>query len=110
MRIGVISDIHNNAVALNRVLEKFHTEGCEQIICCSDMIGIGPYPEETVQRIMQIPDIIAVRGNHERYGHDHKPSVNRDECRLFANFGSLGSPAKDGNVARAGIITIHNGK
>lgn len=44
------------------------------------------------------------------FGHDHKPSVNRDEHRLFAKFGSLGCPAKDGNVARAGIITINNGK
>jgi len=44
------------------------------------------------------------------YGHDHKPAVNRDERRVFANFGSLGCPGKDGNVARAGIITIDNGK
>ena len=49
------------------MLEKFHTEGCEKVICCGDIIGIGPYPEETVQRIIQIPDIIAVRWNHERY-------------------------------------------
>ena len=67
MRVGVISDIHNNVVALNAVLEKLNAENCEQIICCGDIIGIGPYPEETVQRIMQIPNIIAVRGNHERY-------------------------------------------
>jgi len=203
MRIGVISDVHNNVVALNAVLKKLHTEGCERIICCGDIIGIGPYPEETVQRIMQIPDIIAVRGNHEKYllegmptqvpneedmgyeemehhkwehsllsnesieflrglayrndfvldgfrfavmhycmdssnryinytrnpkledcyrmfsnvdadvilyGHDHKPSINRDERRLFANFGSLGCPSKDCNVARAGILTINDGE
>lgn len=42
MRVGVISDVHNNVVALNAVLEKFHTEGCEQVICCGDIIGIGP--------------------------------------------------------------------
>lgn len=68
MRIGVITDIHNNVVALNAVLKKLHTEGCEQVICCGD------------------------------------------ERRLFANFGSLGCPAKDGNVARADILTINNGK
>jgi len=203
MRIGIIADIHNNVTALNAVLEKLHMENCMKIICCGDIIGIGPCPEETVQRVMQIPDLIAVRGNHERYliedmptqvpneedmeheemeyhkwehsllsnesieflkelpyrkdfvlegfhfavmhycmnssnkyinftrnpklydcyrmfsdigadvilyGHDHKPSVNRDKCKLFANFGSLGCLAKDRNVARAGIITINNGK
>ncbi len=67
MRIGVISDIHNNVVTLNAVLEKMYTENCEQIIFCGDIISIGPYLEETVQHIMQIPHIIAVRGNHERY-------------------------------------------
>jgi len=201
MRIGVISDIHNNVVALNAVLDKLYTENCEKIICCGDIIGIGPYPEETVQRIMQIPDIVAVRGNHERYllegmptkfpneehmgyeemehhkwehallsrksikflkglpyrnnidlgglhvtvmhyymdntnryirytphpdiencyqmfsgieadiilyGHDHSTAVNQDENKIFVNCGSLGCPAKDGNVARAGVLTIQN--
>ncbi len=203
MRIGVISDIHNNAIALNAVLEKLYTENCEKIICCGDIIGIGPYPEETVQRIMQIPNIVAIRGNHERYlleglptqvpneehmgyeemehhkwehallsnesieflrglpyrsefdlgdlhfavmhycmdnsnkyirytphpnlencyqmfsdinadvilyGHDHMTAINCDEHKLFANFGSLGCPAKDGNIARAGILMVNNGK
>ncbi len=203
MRIGVISDIHNNVVALNTVLDRLYAENCEQIICCGDIIGIGPYPEETVQHIMRIPNIVAVRGNHEKYllegmpeqvpneehmgfeemehhkwehallsyesieflrglpyrndfdlgglhfivmhycmdssnryssytphpdlencyqmfseveadvilyGHDHNATVNWDEQKLYANFGSLGCPAKDGNVARAGILNINNEK
>lgn len=67
MRIGVISGIHNNVVALNALLKKLHVENCEQNICCGDIIGIGPYLEHTVQCIMEIPDLIAVRSNHERY-------------------------------------------
>ena len=66
MKIGVISDIHNNVVALDAVLAKLKEEQCESIICCGDMIGIGPYPEETIQRLMQIPNLIAVLGNHDR--------------------------------------------
>jgi len=203
MRIGVISDIHNNVVALDAVLDRFHTEACDMIICCGDIIGIGPYPEETVRRIMGLPNMIAVRGNLERYlledmptqvpneehmgyeemehhhwehallssksieflkglpyrrevdlgglqisimhycmdntcryirysprsgieacyqmfwginadiilyGHDHNTTIHQDENRLFANCGSLGCPSKDGNVARAGILTIENQK
>lgn len=67
MKIGIITDIHNNLIALESVLEYLKKENCEKIICCGDIIGIGPYPDETVQRMMQIPDLIAVCGNHERY-------------------------------------------
>ena len=66
MKIGVISDIHNNWVALEAVLNKLQEAQCEHIICCGDMIGIGPYPEETMQRLMRIPNLIAVLGNHDR--------------------------------------------
>lgn len=66
MKIGIITDIHNNLIALETVLAKLENF-CDLIICSGDIIGIGPFPEETVQRIMQISNLIAVRGNHERY-------------------------------------------
>ncbi|MDD6620853.1 MAG: YfcE family phosphodiesterase [Eubacteriales bacterium] len=67
MRLGVITDIHNNFIALERVLDSLYKEKCDKIICCGDIIGIGPYPEETVQLMMKTENLIAVRGNHERY-------------------------------------------
>ena len=67
MKIGIMTDIHNNDVALEAVLAYFEKERAERIICCGDIIGIGPYPEETVQRMRRIPNLTAVRGNHERY-------------------------------------------
>lgn len=67
MRIGIITDIHNNLAALSLMLEMFQAEGCEKIICAGDIIGIGPQPEETVKALMQIPNLIAVKGNHDRY-------------------------------------------
>lgn len=202
MKIGVITDIHNNVMALKAVVEYLYQQECRHIICCGDIIGIGPYPEETVQYLRSLPNVTAVRGNHETYllegmpdavpneehmeweemkhhrwehgllscesiaylkslpyradmicegfriavmhycmerdghyvrytphpseadlekmfagidadvilyGHDH----NRWSCRgnrLFANVGSLGCPAKDGNIARAGILTVENGR
>lgn len=66
MKIGIINDIHNNLIALESVLEEIEST-CDKIICCGDIIGIGPYPEETVQRMMKIKSLIAVRGNHEKY-------------------------------------------
>lgn len=200
MTIGVISDIHNNLPALDAMLSRM--EGCDAIFCCGDIIGIGPHPEETVQRIMRIPDLICVRGNHDRYlseglpatipneehmeegemgmhrweharlsdasaaflrslpcrtdaviggvriammhycmddtgkyvnftphpsgddldrifadtdadiilyGHDHAPCVQRTAKALYINPGSLGCPARDGNIARGGVLHLDGG-
>ena len=49
MKYGIITDIHNNVAALRAVLKRLDQMNCDRIICCGDMIGIGPNPEETVQ-------------------------------------------------------------
>lgn len=60
MKIGIMTDIHNNRRALEEVLTVFEAEHCEQILCAGDIIGIGPEPEETVQRLMALPNLLAV--------------------------------------------------
>lgn len=68
MRIGVISDAHNNVAALDAALAEFAARGVDGVICLGDIIGIGPFPEETVRRMMGIGNLLAcVRGNHEGY-------------------------------------------
>jgi len=76
MKIGIITDIHNNAVALKAILEKFGAENCDGIICCGDMLGIGPYPEETVSIMRDMPNLLTcVRGNHEKYLIEGMPTT-----------------------------------
>lgn len=67
MKIGIITDIHSNVIALNSVLKLFEDKKCDEILCCGDIIGIGPFPEETVQRIKSLTNIKCVLGNHEQY-------------------------------------------
>ena len=67
MKIGIIADIHNNLPALEAILALLASEGCDEIICCGDIIGIGPYPEETVRKIMSLENAASVYGNHEGY-------------------------------------------
>lgn len=86
MKIGIITDIHNNLPALEAVLETF--SDCDQIVCCGDVIGIGPYPEETVQRLMRVPSLLSVRGNHDRYLLEGMPSeVPNDEHMELSEMG-----------------------
>lgn len=82
MKLGVITDIHNNPIALRAVLDRLNQLGCDRIICCGDIIGIGPCPEETVQAMMRLPCLTAVRGNHETYLLEGMPEEEPNEERM----------------------------
>jgi len=69
--MAVISDIHGNQEALDRVLEDIDRSGVQGIFCLGDMIGYGPEPEAVVQRI-RARAIPAVMGNHELAAADPK--------------------------------------
>lgn len=76
MKIGIFTDIHNNAIALQTILDELEKRGCEQYICCGDIIGIGPYPEETVSLVRGLSNLaVCVKGNHEIYLTEGMPQV-----------------------------------
>ena len=87
MKLGIITDIHNNLTATKAVVQRLQQLECDKIICCGDIIGIGPYPEETVQYMMQISNLIAVRGNHEKYLLDKMPDDYPNEEQM--DFGEI---------------------
>ena len=202
MKLGIISDIHNNLAALQAVLARFAAERCDGVLCCGDIIGIGAFPEETVAALRDLPGLLGcVRGNHERYllegmavgddgmgaeefayhqweharlsaesaaflrelpyaeyldlagrriylahyamdkkghhrhyrytpspnprllrsmfrgveadiilyGHNHTPHVCQSHGKWYINCGSLGCPAREKDIARAGILTLDEG-
>ena len=82
MIFGIITDIHNNVEALRSVLDRLYQIHCDRIICCGDIIGIGPSPEETVQEMMHIPGLISVRGNHEKYLLEGMPAEYPNEDHM----------------------------
>ena len=85
MKIGIITDVHSNIIALNEVLNEFEKIEVDKIICCGDIIGIGPNPEETVQELMKNKDkLIAVRGNHEQYLLKGLPKNVHDDKRTMS--------------------------
>ncbi|GJQ57682.1 MAG: metallophosphoesterase [Candidatus Scalindua sp. AMX11] len=65
MKKIVISDIHGNMEALNRVWEYIDTvEGEREIICLGDTVGYGPNPAECMEMIGLRTDKICL-GNHD---------------------------------------------
>ena len=64
MKYAIVSDIHANSAALERVLADAEQCGVEQVVCAGDVVGYGPYPSETI-RILRERDIPTVMGNHD---------------------------------------------
>jgi predicted phosphodiesterase len=62
MRIGLISDIHGNLVALDAVLAELDLAAVDQIICLGDLAVLGPEPAGVINRIGE-RGIATVRGN-----------------------------------------------
>lgn len=85
MKIGIITDVHSNIIALKAILKEFKKIEVDKIICCGDIIGIGPNPEETVQELMKNEDkLIAVIGNHEQYLLKGLPKNVHDDKRVMS--------------------------
>lgn len=65
MRIGLISDVHANVIALEAVLDELARSGVDVIYNAGDLIGYYPYPNETIEMLRQ-RKVISIRGNHDR--------------------------------------------
>jgi len=63
MRLGVISDIHANRIALEAVLDDM--PDVEQLVCAGDVVGYNPWPAACVAAVRERA-IPTVMGNHDR--------------------------------------------
>ncbi|MFC6827117.1 metallophosphoesterase family protein [Halopelagius fulvigenes] len=63
MRVGVISDVHGNRVALDAVLSEM--PDVDALVNAGDVVGYNPWPAECVEA-MRERDVPTVMGNHDR--------------------------------------------
>jgi len=63
MLILIISDIHANITALDAVLAA--AGKVDSVWCLGDLIGYGPDPNECVERVRQLPNLVCLIGNHD---------------------------------------------
>ncbi|HEY3345159.1 MAG TPA: metallophosphoesterase family protein [Anaerolineaceae bacterium] len=63
MRTLVISDIHANLPALEAVLQDAGM--VDAVWCLGDLIGYGPYPNECIDKVRGLPNLICLLGNHD---------------------------------------------
>jgi len=77
VRIGVISDIHGNCVALDAALADMRKAGVKKVICLGDAIQGGPQPAETVQRLLELACPV-VMGNADAWLLDEKGDTREE--------------------------------
>ncbi len=69
MKIGFISDVHGNLVALSEAIKQLKEERVEFIYSSGDIVGYGPDPEQCIE-IFKKNNIQSVYGNHD-YAVNH---------------------------------------
>jgi diadenosine tetraphosphatase ApaH/serine/threonine PP2A family protein phosphatase len=76
MRILIISDIHANLSALDAVLDG--AGPVEAVWCLGDLVGYGPDPNQCIEKIKQLPNLVCLLGNHDAaaLGHIDTDSFN----------------------------------
>jgi putative phosphoesterase len=63
MRLGLLSDIHGNRVALSAVLDDMPP--VDRLVCAGDVVGYNPWPAECVAAVRE-RSVPTVLGNHDR--------------------------------------------
>lgn len=66
MRIGLISDVHSNSVALAAVLRALDQDKVETIICAGDIVSYYPFVNEAID-LLRESNVICIAGNHDGY-------------------------------------------
>ncbi|MEG2789147.1 MAG: metallophosphoesterase family protein [Romboutsia sp.] len=64
MRIAIISDIHSNIYALDKVISDIKNRNIDMIVCTGDLVGYATRPNEVIQRIRE-EKILTIMGNYD---------------------------------------------
>jgi diadenosine tetraphosphatase ApaH/serine/threonine PP2A family protein phosphatase len=65
VKYAILTDLHSNLEALERCLNHAAELGVGRYVCLGDIVGYGADPAGVLARLMSLPDLIAVRGNHD---------------------------------------------
>lgn len=65
-RLGFVGDVHAEDERLALALERLRAAGTDAIACVGDIID-GPGDVDRCFELLDAPDVVSVRGNHERW-------------------------------------------
>lgn len=103
--IYVMSDIHGNKDAFDSILKKINLSENDELYILGDIIDRNPYGIELIQRIMNMPNVHMILGNHEymmmdALGFPYEPdgctndaSIEELRAQWFMNGGDITNDA-----------------
>src|SRR5690606_22992103 len=77
MKIAIITDAHANLPALQAALQAIKAEGVDEIYHTGDAVGIGPFPAETLDLLLETPGMRFVMGDYDAYFVDGLPETSQ---------------------------------
>jgi putative phosphoesterase len=72
VKLGLISDVHGDPLALELAWSHLIVLGADLIVCAGDLVGYGPFPDRVVE-FLAARAIPSVRGNHDRWALERGP-------------------------------------
>jgi len=84
MKLAIISDVHGNLPALNRVIDA--NKDVDGYICLGDVVNYGPWSNECVDIITALPNSIYIKGNHEEYFLKGEYKGDNEVVKAFFDF------------------------
>jgi predicted phosphodiesterase len=66
MKIIIFGDVHGNLVALEKLFETEKSEA-DLFICHGDVVNYGPWTNDCINFLKDIPNTTLLKGNHEKY-------------------------------------------
>lgn len=83
MRIGIISDIHGNLIALENVLTQLKSEHVDQIVCLGDVAFGGPQPNDAIVRLRELGCLNVMGNTDDFFIHPPKPDPDYENELRF---------------------------
>jgi predicted phosphodiesterase len=66
MKYAIISDIHGNLEAFSVFLSLIPKLKINKIVCLGDVVGYNANPNEIINALYKIENLLIIRGNHDR--------------------------------------------
>jgi diadenosine tetraphosphatase ApaH/serine/threonine PP2A family protein phosphatase len=83
---AVLYDIHGNLAALEAVMSEAERVGARSYLLGGDYAAMGPWPRETTELLQELPSVVRIRGNVERWLLEEPEAPPSARALLTAGF------------------------
>ena len=83
MKIGILSDIHGNFHALQKVMEDIKAQKCEKVFCLGDVAMAGSQPRIVIDFIRKQDNWVIIQGNTDKMIAEYTPELYEEVKKVY---------------------------